>query len=178
MSRPVNDIPNPTLRTLTHELVLVVKSPAFAFGETIPTQFTCDGENTSPALTIRNIPPEAKSLALIFSDRTLESKPFAHWLVWNIPPSFGEIAEGSVPGIQGTNDLGNKRYDGPCFTGTVHQYRVTVYALDTILNLGPGANQKVFFAALEGHILAASELVAAYPQASDSFRTASRYYRY
>jgi Raf kinase inhibitor-like YbhB/YbcL family protein len=163
MSRPVNDIPNPTLRTLTNELVLVVNSPAFGFGETIPPRFTCDGENTSPALSIRNIPQDAKSLALIFTDQTLESKPFAHWLVWNIPPSFGEIAAASAPGVQGTNDLGNKRYDGPCFTGTVHKYRFTVYALDTLLNLSPGTNQKVFLAALEGHILAASELLTLYP---------------
>jgi Raf kinase inhibitor-like YbhB/YbcL family protein len=163
MSKPVNNIQDPTLRVMTNELVLVVNSPAFEYGESIPTRFTCDGEKINPPLAIKNVPPQSKSLVLIFADQTIESKPFAHWVLWNIPPTTERIGENSAPGVQGTNDFGNRKYDGPCSTGTVHHYRFTFYALDILLELSSESNRKNVLNALEGHILAASELVGEYP---------------
>jgi Raf kinase inhibitor-like YbhB/YbcL family protein len=162
MSKPVNDTADPGMRTMTAELVLVVTSPSFEYGEAIPARFTCDGENINPALVVENVPPRARSLALIFCDKTIESKPFSHWVLWNIPPN-ASIKENSAPGVPGKNDLNNKKYDGPCFTGSIHKYHFTVYALDVLLELRRGSTSQEVLHALEGHIIAASELVGVYP---------------
>ena len=42
-----------------------IRSSAFQEGGSIPSKFTCDGSDASPALRIEQIPGEAKSLALI-----------------------------------------------------------------------------------------------------------------
>src|SRR4051812_25894795 len=47
---------------------IVVTSSAFAEGGTIPTKYTCDGEDISPPVSWSNIPPDAKSIALICDD--------------------------------------------------------------------------------------------------------------
>ena len=55
--------------TLSKELkVLKVSSEAFNYRTYIPAKYTCDGENISPPLTIKNIPEEAKGLVLIVDD--------------------------------------------------------------------------------------------------------------
>lgn len=40
---------------------LIVTSPYFENGETIPSKYTCDGENINPSLEIRNIPDNVVS---------------------------------------------------------------------------------------------------------------------
>src|SRR6266705_4413894 len=71
-----------------------ITSSAFQEGGNIPSKFTCDGSDTSPPLQITGIPSEAKSLVLIADDPDAPSGLFTHWLVWNVPPQTGSIAEG------------------------------------------------------------------------------------
>jgi Raf kinase inhibitor-like YbhB/YbcL family protein len=47
---------------------LVVTSTAFTHHGRIPVKYTCVGQQASPPLTIGNIPPETKSLAIIVDD--------------------------------------------------------------------------------------------------------------
>jgi len=41
-----------------------ILSPAFENGGAIPSEYTCDGSNISPPLTISEAPKEAKSLVI------------------------------------------------------------------------------------------------------------------
>src|SRR5659263_211207 len=43
-------------------------SQAFPNNGTIPSEYTCDGANGNPPLTIRNVPAKSRSLALIIDD--------------------------------------------------------------------------------------------------------------
>ena len=71
-----------------------ITSSAFQEGANIPSEFTCDGADTSPPLQIADIPSEAKSLALIVDDPDAPGGLFTHWLVWTIPPQTSAVGEG------------------------------------------------------------------------------------
>ncbi len=136
---------------------LVLTSPAFGDGTSLPVQHTCQGQNTSPPLNITGVPSSTKSLALIMHDPDAISGDFVHWLVWDIPLSTKTIAANNVPAgvIQGQNDRGQNQYTGPCppaGTGT-HRYIFELYALDKILGLVPGANRDQLQRAMNGHIV-------------------------
>ena len=140
---------------------LSVSSPAFKNEEPIPSKYTCDGENTSPPLQIDGIPQETKSLALIMDDPDAPKGTFDHWLVWNIEP-VTVIAEGSVPGMEGTNGFGKAAYGGPCPPSGTHRYFFKVYALGSNLDLPAGANKKTLEQAMQPHVLAEGTLMGKY----------------
>ena len=140
-----------------------VTSSAFHEGANIPSKFTCDGSDTSPPLQIAGVPSGAKSLVLIVDDPDAPGGLFTHWLVWNIPPQTGSIAEGSAPkGVQGANDFGKSGYRGPCPPPGTHRYSFKIFALDRELELGSGAKRSQVDAAMKGHVIAQGELVGRY----------------
>jgi Raf kinase inhibitor-like YbhB/YbcL family protein len=63
-----------SLASLNKIKKLTVTSSAFANNGTIPVKYTCLGQSASPPLTITNIPPEARSLAVIICDPDAVSK--------------------------------------------------------------------------------------------------------
>ena len=139
-------------------------SPDFTNGADIPKQFTCSGEDRSPALEWNGAPAGTKSFALIVDDPDAPVGMWVHWVVWNIDPATREIAEDSVPraATQGKNDWKRNGYGGPCPPSGVHRYFFKLYALDTRLNLGAGTTKNDLEKAMEGHILAKSELIGLY----------------
>jgi len=140
-----------------------ITSSAFHEGANIPSKFTCDGSDTSPPLQIAGVPSGAKSLVLIVDDPDAPSGLFTHWLVWNIPPQTGSIAEGSAPqGVQGANDFGKSGYRGPCPPPGTHRYSFKIFALDHELELRSGAKRSQVDAAMKGHVIAQGELVGRY----------------
>ena len=140
-----------------------ITSSAFHEGSNIPSKFTCDGSDASPPLQITGVPSEAKSLVLIADDPDAPSGLFTHWLVWNIPPQTGSIAEGSAPqGVQGANDFGKSGYRGPCPPPGTHRYSFKIFALDRELELRSGAKRSQVDAAMKGHVIAQGELVGRY----------------
>ncbi len=92
----------------------------------------CGGENISPKIIIKDIPKEAKSLAVtIYDPDAPKVGGWWHWAAFNLPLS-NEIKEGIKANefLQLKNDYGNFGYDGPCPPpGKPHRYIVTVYAL-------------------------------------------------
>jgi Raf kinase inhibitor-like YbhB/YbcL family protein len=158
---PLSDIQGQTSRTLT------VSSTAFKEGATIPTRYTCSGEDISPALTWSGAPENTKSLALIFDDPDAGNPAFTHWLLANIPateqslmenaPRDGTLSNGAV---QGQNSSGKPGYVGPCPPpGDAHHYHFAIYALDTTLSLQPSFSKQELASAMQGHTLAWGELV-------------------
>ena len=140
---------------------LIVKSPAFEHQRTIPSKYTCDGNNINPPLTIEEIPESTKSLVLIVDDPDAPMGTWDHWVVWNIPPT-DEIRENSVPGTQGLNSARRNSYSGPCPPSGTHRYFFKVYALDTQLSLSSNARKKEVENAMRSHILAHGDLVGFY----------------
>lgn len=146
---------------------MIIKSPAFKNGEVIPKHFTCDGDDVNPLFEIRDIPSGAVSLAFIVDDPDATSGGvWDHWLLWNISPKTQYIAEDSVPpdAVEGTTSFGEKHYGGPCppHGKSPHRYRFTLYALDTLLSLSEESGRSELLSAMEGHILAETELMGLY----------------
>ena len=142
-------------------------SPDFAQGALIPSRFTCEGENISPALEITGVPAGAQTLVLVVEDPDAPSGTFTHWLVWNIPPGTTRILRGAVPGhaFQGTNDFGNAGYSGPCPPSGTHRYFFRLSALSVSLSLAGGASRKELDDAMGGHVLGRAVLMGRYAKA-------------
>jgi Raf kinase inhibitor-like YbhB/YbcL family protein len=140
---------------------LSVTSPAFDHGATIPSKYTCEGQNTSPELSIKDIPKEAKSLVLIMDDPDAPGKTFDHWVMWNIPP-HETIMENSAPGVQGKNGRGTNKYIGPCPPSGQHHYYFKVYALDKMLDLPAGSDKSAVEAAMHDHVICSGQLIGLY----------------
>ena len=138
-------------------------SSAFAHNGQMPSEFTCDGSDLSPPLSISDIPQSAKSLVLICDDPDAPVGTWDHWAVFNIPASAKEIPKGTEPqGTSGKNSWGRTGYGGPCPPSGTHRYFFKLYALDATLNLPSGSTKKQIEAAMHGHILAKAELVGLY----------------
>ncbi|MDO8685544.1 MAG: YbhB/YbcL family Raf kinase inhibitor-like protein [Clostridiales bacterium] len=144
------------------EINLKVTSTAFSYDGFIPSEYSADGENISPPLTVGDVVSGAASIAIIVDDPDAPFSTFTHWLIWNIPVQYSEMPEG-IPqsgrvdvlggAIQGANDFGISGYKGPSPPSGTHTYRFKVYVLDTILSLVGGSDKKSLQTAMEGHIL-------------------------
>jgi Raf kinase inhibitor-like YbhB/YbcL family protein len=141
-----------------------ITSPDFSNNEMIPKKFTCDGEDVSPGLVIEGVPARAKSLALVVDDPDAPMGTWVHWVVYDIPP-LGRIGQNGIPGKQGTNDFGKRKYGGPCPPSGTHRYFFKLFALDAMLDLQEGLSKKELEHSLQGHILEKAELVGLYKRA-------------
>lgn len=145
-------------------------STAFSQGQTIPTKYTGDGSDTSPPLAWSGQPDETVSLALICEDPDAPRGIWTHWVLFDLPPSTTELAEGIsthpqlVDGaLQGKNDFGDIGYGGPAPPpGKPHRYFFRLYALDIRLELEAGATRQQLLNAMTGHVLAETELMGTY----------------
>jgi hypothetical protein len=146
-------------------MTLGVTSAAFADGETIAQQYTCDGANTSPPLDISGIPPDATELALIMEDPDAPGGTFVHWVLWGVDAAVASLPEDGVPdgAVSGSTSFGGVSYGGPCPpAGDPHHYVFTIYALSESPGVAPGASADDLRAAIEGSILAEGSLTGLY----------------
>jgi len=148
---------------------LKIESSAFKEGELIPSNYTCDGRDISPPLKWGDYPEGTASLVLISDDPDAPVGTWVHWVVYNIPPAVKEFAE-NVPSsqilengaIQGTNDFGRIGYGGPCPPSGTHRYYFKLYALDTMLNIAPGATKNQVVEAMKDRVIAETQLMGRY----------------
>ncbi len=140
-----------------------LESPDFGNNESIPLEYSCDGDEVSPPLSFHDIPAKAKSLALIMDDPDASKGPWIHWLIWDIPADKTMLSKGEkIPYPQGKNSAGIMGYGGPCPPQGTHRYFFRLYALDTILSLEKGSNRKQLEAAMTGHIIEEAQLIGTY----------------
>lgn len=154
-----------------------ISSSAFDFNQTIPSKYTCDGENVNPSLQIADIPENAESLVLIVDDQDAPAGTWTHWTIWNITPHIKDISENSVPNraswdpdslsvpllaMEGLTDFGKPGYGGPCPPSGTHRYFFKLYALDTILDLPLNVKADDIEKAMTGHILDKAEVIGLY----------------
>lgn len=158
-------------RTVTggEAMDLTIKSSAFHEGDMIPQKYSCDGADISPPVAWEGTPANAKSLALISDDPDAPMGTWVHWVIYNIPPSVKGLPENVPPtktlengAQQGTNDFRKIGYGGPCPPRGIHRYYFKLYALDKVLEGGPGMTKAQLLKAMEGHILAQGQLMGRY----------------
>ena len=145
-------------------------SSAFTAGRTIPSEYTCEGENRSPALAWRGVPAQARSLALVVDDPDAPRRRWVHWVLYDLPPTADGLPEAVPPDAersdgarQGRNDFGQLGYGGPCPPpGPAHRYVFTLFALDVSLGLPAGATRAEVSRAMEGHVLATASLIGTF----------------
>lgn len=151
-------------------MALAIESPAFEANSNMPPVYTGDGEDRSPPLRWSGVPQDAKTLALIMEDPDAPSGTFVHWVAFNIPATIDHLSEGTqhrgdyTDGtLQGRNGFDRIGYGGPHPPkGQSHRYVFKLYALDDRLRLEPGASRTDVERAMEGHVLASTELTARY----------------
>jgi Raf kinase inhibitor-like YbhB/YbcL family protein len=115
--------------------------------------FGCSGQNRSPALAWKNVPPETKSFALMVHDPDAPTgSGWWHWVVYNIPAKVSSLptdagkADGSLlpqGALQSNTDFGSQGYGGPCppVGDKPHRYVFTIFALKVDkLQLPPNAS--------------------------------------
>ena len=156
---------------------LELKSSSFS-GDTIPDMYAgsrencpCDGHDISPELSWGAPPERTQSFALIVTDKDSPfGLNFVHWVLYDLPADKRELPQGvakqeQLPdgSRQGHNGFDKIGYVGPCPPGhSAHRYVFVLCALDTKLNLPPGASKKQVEKAMKGHVLASGELVGKY----------------
>jgi Raf kinase inhibitor-like YbhB/YbcL family protein len=131
--------------------------------------FGCTGKNVSPALKWSGAPAGTKSYALtVYDPDAPTGSGWWHWVVYNIPASASELAEGAGSadgkGLPAGSAQGNTDFGAPGFGGACppkgdkpHRYIFTVYALKTDkLDIPAGGT-----AALVGFMINANKLGAA-----------------
>jgi Raf kinase inhibitor-like YbhB/YbcL family protein len=151
-------------------MTMELRSSAFVHQGEIPQRYTCDGEDHSPPLAWTDVPAGTRSLALIVDDPDAPDpkapkRVYVHWVLYNIPPGAGGLAEAILPADlpagtrEGLNDWGRTGYGGPCPPIGRHRYFHKLYALDKELrDLGKPTKAQLL-AVMEGHVLAEAQLI-------------------
>ena len=154
-------------------MTMHLTSPDFPPDGEIPRQFTCQGDDISPALEWTGVPAAARSLALIVDDPDAPDPraprmTWVHWVLCDIPAGTSGLpaharTESLPPGTrEGRNDWKRTGYGGPCPPVGRHRYFFKLYALDSVVH-GTGALTKAELErAMDGHILARAELMGTY----------------
>ena len=156
-------------QSATSSGTLTLSVDSLSPGAALPEVHTCKGAMASPKVSWSGIPPGTKSLVLILEDPDAPTGVFTHWLVYNIPPRSGELAQGqsnakvlSNEAQQGESSTGQRGYYPPCPPpGSTHRYVFHLYALDWYLSL-PTADRASINDALNGHTLAKTEFITTF----------------
>jgi Raf kinase inhibitor-like YbhB/YbcL family protein len=155
---------------------------AWPDGGVIPTRYTQAGPEISPALQWSAPPAGTASFVLVLEDLDTvvnnSTDGILHWLLWNIPATATGVPQALPDGFElrdGTRQISasGSRYRGPGApaSGPVHHYLLTLYALDTLLdvqvkpqgpqdsNPNPQSVRASVIQAMAGHIRAKASYV-------------------
>ena len=141
---------------------LRLSTPAFTDGGTIPRRFTCDGGGPPPTISVANVPPTARELALFVDDPDAPGGDFSHWTVYGIPARNGRLLVNE--GREGRNSLGRVGWADPCPPDgdQPHHYVFVLYALSKPSGLREGASVDEAIAAVKSAVLARGTLTGRY----------------
>jgi len=148
-----------------------LRSTAFIDGATIPSRFTCDGEDLSPPLTWSNAPAATRSFVLFCDDPDAPEGTWHHWAAYDIPGNQSELAENAGQGRssqrfkQAINDFQKPGYGGPCPPRRhgLHHYHFRLLALsvERLTSDGKPSCSEIEKEARK-HIIAEATLVGVY----------------
>lgn len=154
-------------------------SPSFSHQGLIPARYTCDGKDYSPELIWTEVPENTQSLVLIVDDPDAPDPQapkmtWVHWILYNIPPNVNRLPEQlttdklPIGTLEGINDWGRVGYGGPCPPIGVHRYFHKLYALNIVLPDLSKPTKAVLEQAMQGHIIAQTELIGLYQRPDNS----------
>ena len=150
-------------------MAIELTSTSFRDGEPIPKDHTADGKNVPPPLRWSDPPSGTQSFSFICEDPDAPRGTFTHWVLFNVLAELRELSEHApqdvVQGgaVQGKNDFGKVGYGGPSPPpGKPHRYFFHLFALDTRLDLPPGATREQLLARMQDHVLGHGELMGTY----------------
>ena len=132
----------PTPAQVAHATVadMSLESPAIVAAAGSPghlaATYTCDGENSWPALHWGGVPAGTAELAVFAMNvQPVEEQLFVDWAVAGLSPDLEGIEAGKLPkgAIVGTNGFGKRGYS-ICPPGAGEIYMFAVYALPTALS--------------------------------------------
>lgn len=139
-----------------------ITSTAFEHEGDIPAQYTCDGLDISPPLSIEDLPAGTVSLVLVMDDPDAPTGTWDHWVAYDIEPTTEIPEDVQELGTPGTNSWDRAGYGGPCPPRGTHRYVFAVYALDTTLDWEPGADKASVLGQIHDHVLAEATLLGFY----------------
>jgi Raf kinase inhibitor-like YbhB/YbcL family protein len=153
-------------------VALILTTGAFTAGGSIPSKYTCDGADVSPALSWSGTPAGTVAFALIADDPDAPAGTWVHWVLFNLPGTATSLPEGVAKtdqladlggALQGRNDFRRVGYGGPCPPpGKPHRYFFKLYALNAALPLKAAATKQEVERAMRGHVLAETSLMGTY----------------
>ena len=157
---------------------LSLTSSAFVDHGEMPNRYTCEGKNVSPPLAWSGAPEGTESFVLIVDDPDAPDPrapktTWVHWVLYNIPAAAKElpaaVPHDALPAgtAEGLNDWKTTGYGGPCPPIGRHRYFHKLYALDTVLPDLQAPTKSKLEKAMEGHVLARTELVGTYQKTGD-----------
>ena len=164
------DVKEPTAPGGKSPATMTMTSPAFGANEDIPSEYTCEGGDTSPPLAWDGVPADAKALALIVDDPdapdpAAPKRTWVHWVAV-LPANSRTLPAGAAARMPegatvGKNDWGKAGYGGPCPPVGKHRYFFKLYALDLSLDAS-GLDKAALIGRIDGHVLAKGELIGRY----------------
>lgn len=131
----------------------------------IPSKYTCDGDDEFPTLTLKNVPTNAKSLALIVDDPDAPVWVRDHYIIANLPnlgTEFDITTDLEWKATLGRNGRWDTRRWWPCPPNWEHRYFFKIYALDTKLVLKKWFRKSELLKSMEGHVIWTGELIGNY----------------
>jgi Raf kinase inhibitor-like YbhB/YbcL family protein len=166
---PVTTAPETTAPPTTQPVAAVAFTvDGVTGGASVPIEFTCDGANETPAVTIEGVPSNVAELVLIVDDPDAPTaSPFVHWVVYGIGADTATITDGDPLLTYGVTDVGIEEWFGPCPpTGDgLHTYRWKLFGLSTVLGLEPGLAGPAVEAAIAEAVVSEALLIASYERA-------------
>lgn len=127
--------------------------------------YTCYRRGQSMPVMWSGVPSSAKSIVLVMEELKPGESPFAKWVVYNVPPENNGLpaglpqAEAFEGGIrQGQTDHGGVGYTGPCVPRGTINYKLRLFALDTVLDVTTPQKFEALIPLMNGHIVDATEL--------------------
>lgn len=147
-----------------------ISSPAFQNGDTIPRQYTCDGDDYSPPLAWSDLPEGTQELELLVEDPDAPGGTWTHWILTGLDPHTNGLNEavhrtpsGPAGAHQGLNDFQKHGYGGPCPpSGKPHHYVFRLFALRKKLDLPDDIGRAQLLKAIKGSVLAEAKLTGVY----------------
>lgn len=144
-------------------MAFTLTSPDFKDQDSIPSKFTCKGDDATPTLTWDGVPAGTQTFVLTMVDPEATHGSWTHWVVYNIPANVKKIDDKSDAGMGGFNSWKKTTYGGPCPPSGTHHYIFTLYAVDIILGLKTTPTLEELTEAIEPHILGKAQLIGVYP---------------
>jgi Raf kinase inhibitor-like YbhB/YbcL family protein len=139
-----------------------ITSAAFRDGDTVPEQFTCDGNDAPPPLTVSDPPKGTQSFALIMDDPDAPGGTFTHWLAYDIPAGGTDLETEAGKTLR--NSFKRQGYGGPCPPPGhgPHRYFFTVLAVDVPTLTLSGESRKDLEDTLSTHTIGTARLMGRY----------------